>query len=397
MTTHYLLSCSISADVRQSVQIKFDDLKLPQSVIETLKKNNTVSIRPHLSNALKTELDALRIRQRELYDSYCIHYGDSHFVTSNYFYDARNLIKSIRLEAEEANERLKEIWQEEYERWQATTEGILRPLFVDDQEYKLAYDAYMKFFPPKGSYQKAIRVNVLGPLPISLERVDAPVEDDIDSVIAYENTVNTQQVLEAAKQSAAERALSIGAQLIDDLDARPITKIGKQQTGSEKKRGSWEVTVTKLKLISDSVPGFEYLANLSQKMLDTGMAIQSDDYNTRKTAKEQFRQIQEDIRKELENICQSRDETRGLEKLKQSLALSTSYKYLCDRIQATENAGALNLLMKDVNTELDIYEQRSKHLKKLLSQRKELIEAANQNIDELIEEVQSKDDVPVDF
>ena len=75
MTSHYLLTCSISADVRQSVQIKFDDFKLPKSVIETLQKNNTVSLRPNLSNALKAELDSLRVMQRELYDSYCIHYG----------------------------------------------------------------------------------------------------------------------------------------------------------------------------------------------------------------------------------------------------------------------------------------------------------------------------------
>ena len=59
MTSHYLIACSISADVRQSVQIKFDDLKLPPSVIETLQKINTVSLRPNLSNALKKELDGL--------------------------------------------------------------------------------------------------------------------------------------------------------------------------------------------------------------------------------------------------------------------------------------------------------------------------------------------------
>ena len=82
---NYLLSCTISASVRQSIQIKFDDLKLPQSVVDTLEKNNTVSLRPNLSNALKSELDALRVMQRELYDGYCIHFGDTHFVTANYF------------------------------------------------------------------------------------------------------------------------------------------------------------------------------------------------------------------------------------------------------------------------------------------------------------------------
>ena len=87
----YLLSCSISANVRQSIQVKFNDLKLPASVVDTLEKNNTVSLRPNLSNALKAELDALRVMQRELYDSYCLHFGDNHFVTSNYFEEANNL------------------------------------------------------------------------------------------------------------------------------------------------------------------------------------------------------------------------------------------------------------------------------------------------------------------
>ena len=142
MTTHYLLACSISADVRQSVQIKFDDLKLPKSVIETLEKNNTVSLRPNLSNSLKAELDALRVLQRELYDSYCIHYGDSHFVTSNYFECANDLIKTIRTAAEQANERLKDLWQDEYDAWAQTADAILRPLFEDSDEFKLAHEAY---------------------------------------------------------------------------------------------------------------------------------------------------------------------------------------------------------------------------------------------------------------
>ena len=65
---HYFLACSISGTVRQSVQISFDDLKLPDQTIKTLREKNTVSIRPSLSNALKHKLDGLRAMQRELYD-----------------------------------------------------------------------------------------------------------------------------------------------------------------------------------------------------------------------------------------------------------------------------------------------------------------------------------------
>jgi hypothetical protein len=405
MTSHYLLSCSISADVRQSVQIKFDDLKLPVSVIETLQRNNTVSLRPNLSNALKAELDSLRIMQRELYDSYCIHYGDAHFVTASYFYSAKTLIKQIRDSATEANDRLKDLWESEYNSWQETAEGILKPLFVDSDEFKLAFSAYMKFFPTKEEYKTPIRVSVLGPLPASMERVEKPVEGDIDSLIAYENQINTQQVLEAARNNAADKALMISAELLDDLDARSSTKVGRQQTGGDKKRGSWQITAQKLKLISDSVPGFDNLTSLADRLLQAGVDIQSTERITRNKGADDFHEVQDLIRSELETICDQRDNSKGLETLKQSLSLSNNYKTLCERIKTTENASALNLLIKNANLELDIYAQRSKQLNKLINQRKEFIGVAGENLDDLIstivesetEEFEMATDSEVDF
>jgi hypothetical protein len=394
MTSHYLLACSISADVRQSVQIKFDDLKLPQSVIDTLEQNNTVSLRPNLSNSLKAELDALRVMQRELYDSYCIHYGDSHFVTSNYFQCANALIKDIRKAAEQANERLKDLWKEEFDAWHQTAYNILRPLFKEDDEFRLAHDAYLKLFPTQEEYKAPIRVSVLGPLPVSLEKVDKPIEGDLSSLIAYENQINTQQVLEAARGNAADKALQIGAELLDDLDARSSHKIGRQQTGSNKKRGSWQLTAEKLQLISDSVPGFDKLAALAADLLDAGTRIQADDRATRQKATEDFVNVQQVIRDELEAICNKRDESKGLEKLKQSLALSSQYKTLCERINNAENINALNLLVRDANLELDVYAQRSKQLKKLINQRKELIGEAGENLDELICELTKRELLP---
>jgi hypothetical protein len=405
MTSHYLLSCSISADVRQSVQIKFDDLKLPVSVIETLQRNNTVSLRPNLSNALKAELDSLRIMQRELYDSYCIHYGDAHFVTASYFYSAKTLIKEIRDSATEANDRLKDLWESEYNSWQETAEGILKPLFADSDEFKLAFSAYMKFFPTKEEYKTPIRVSVLGPLPASMERVEKPVEGDIDSLIAYENQINTQQVLEAARNNAADKALMISAELLDDLDARSSTKVGRQQTGGDKKRGSWQITAQKLKLISDSVPGFDNLTLLADRLLQAGVDIQSTERVTRNKGADDFHEVQDLIRSELETICDQRDSSKGLETLKQSLSLSNNYKTLCERIKTTENASALNLLIKNANLELDIYAQRSKQLNKLINQRKEFIGVAGENLDDLIstivesetEEFELTTDSEVDF
>ena len=320
MTTHYLLACSISADVRQSVQIKFDDLKLPKSVIETLEKNNTVSLRPNLSNSLKAELDALRVLQRELYDSYCIHYGDSHFVTSNYFECANDLIKTIRTAAEQANERLKDLWQDEYDAWAQTADAILRPLFEDSDEFKLAHEAYLRIFPTQQEYRAPIRVSVLGPLPVSMERVEKPIDGDLAALMAYENQINTQQVLEAARNNAADKALTISAELLDDLDVRIASKVGRQQTGGNKKRGSWQLTAEKLKLISDSVSGFEHLSVLATRLLDAGNDIQANDRGVRQKGTEEFVAVQEEIRTELEAICNKRDESKGLEKLKQSLA-----------------------------------------------------------------------------
>jgi hypothetical protein len=387
MTTHYLLACSISADVRQSVQIKFDDLKLPHSVIETLEKNNTVSLRPNLSNSLKGELDSLRVMQRELYDSYCIHFGDYHFVTSNYFECANELIKEIRNAGEAANCRLKDLWRDEFDAWSQTAHGILRPLFEDSEEFELAHEAYLRLFPTAEEYKKPIRVSVLGPLPVSLTKVDKPIEGDLEALMAYENQINTEQVLEAARNSAADRALQLGAELLDDLDVRSVSKIGKQQTGGERKRGSWQLTAEKLKLISDSVPGFDHLTTLANELLKAGNDIQSEDRSLRQKGAKDFYRLQETIRAELESICSTRDESKGLEKLKKSLALSSQYKTLCDRINNAENINSLNLLVKDANVELDVYAQRSKQLKKLINQRKELIGAAGEKLDELLAEL----------
>jgi hypothetical protein len=179
----------------------------------------------------------------------------------------------------------------------------------------------------------------------------------------------------------------LGAELLDDLDVRSITKIGRQQTGGDKKRGSWQITAQKLKLISDSVPGFEELSVLADRLLQAGNDIQATDRAARQKGTEDFYAVQDEIRAELSQICESRDSSKGLETLKQSLALSSTYKSLCDRIKNAENSSVLNLLIKDANVEIDVYAQRSKHLNKLIEQRKELIGAAGENLDQLLSDL----------
>jgi len=386
---NYLLSCTISASVRQSIQIKFDDLKLPQSVVDTLEKNNTVSLRPNLSNALKSELDALRVMQRELYDGYCIHFGDTHFVTANYFDEANKLIKQIRAKAKEANERLFGLWESEHGKWRNTVEGFLLPLFKDEMEYKLASDAYMRVFPTLQEYRNPIGVHVVGPLPVSLEIATKPVEGDVQGLLTYENSINTKEVIEAAHANAADKALCLGAELLDDLDVRTVTKVGRQQTGGDKKRGSWQVTAEKLKLISDSVVGFDNLAGLADQLLGAGNAIQSPMRQVREEGCKRFQELQQEIRTELESIVDTRDTSKGLETLQKSLALSNTYTTLCEQIKTAENSNALDLLVKEANIELDIYAQRSKHLNKMIGQRRELISVAGDDLNDLISHIKT--------
>lgn len=387
----YVITCSIGANVRQSVQIKFDDLKLPASVIDTLEKNNTISLRPNLSNSLKEELDALRIKQRQLYDDYCIHFNDTHFVTDTFFFHARDLINEIKRDAVEANNRLAELWESEFSAWEETTEGILRPLFKDEEELKLAFQAYMKVFPTKESFKNAITVNVVGPLPVSLQAVDKPADaSDTQALIEYENYCNTSEILKLAKENAADRALEIGAELLDDLDVRIVSKVGKQQVGGDKKRGSWQRTAERLKLIADAVPGFDELASLADELLEAGKNLMATDRAARDKGTKRFQELQTEIRTALENLVTQRDPSEGLELLKKSLSLSNKYKTLCERIKTVERPGDLNLLIREANTELDIYKQRGKQLSKLIAARQELIGVASTKLDTLITEVKEE-------
>ena len=324
-----------------------------------------------------------------LYDNYCIHFGDNHFVTANYFNDANKLIKQIRGEVKEANKRLSGLWESEHCKWRNTVEGFLLPLFTDEMEYKLASDAYMRVFPTREEYRNPVQVHVVGPLPISLEVASEPTADDVGSLLVYENSINTREVIEAAHASAADKALLLSAELLDDLDVRTVTKVGRQQTGGDRKRGSWQLTAERLKLISDSVAGFDGLAQLADKLLASGNAIQSPMRQVREEGCTNFQIVQQEIRAELESIVATRDSSKGLESLQRSLALSNTYTTLCERIKTAENITSLDLLAVDSNLELEIYAQRSKQLNKLIKQRRELISVAGDNLDNLISDTKA--------
>jgi len=385
----FLLHCSVSANVRQSTQIKFDDLKLPQAVIDTLESQQAVSIRPNLSGKLKEYLNRLRCEQRKLYDECTIHRGDVHFLHSDYFEEAMERIDAIRREAKVYNKELKGLWTEEFERWSTTVDGFLEPLFKDELELKMAREAYLRLFPTKEQFEAPIEVFVIGPNPISLEVSETADEHSVSTKIAKAAALNTAEVLEAAQQGAADRALEKAAELMDDLDVRISSKIGDRQTGSPKRRGSWQITANQLQLISRHCPGFENLTTLAEKLVEVGKQMNSPLIKDKDQAFQLYTDVKTEIREELESIVNRRDSTEGLATLQKSLALSNTYKDLLSQIQSAETEDQLESLEAQITTETDVYAQRAKHLQKLYAQRVELVRASNVSLEDSIKEVQT--------
>lgn len=388
MDTVFLLHCSISANVRQSTQIKFDDLKLPQAVIDTLENQQAVSVRPNLSGKLKDYLNRLRGEQRKLYDECTIHRGDVHFLHADYFVDAMERIQSIRRDSVKYNRELKELWVEEFDKWSVTVDGFLEPLFKEEVELKMAKEAYLRLFPTKEEFESPIEVFVVGPNPVSLDTSSAVGDHPLSSAIASAAAINTKEVLKAAQQGAADRALAKAAELLDDLDVRISSKIGERQTGSDKRRGSWQITAEALHLITKHCPGFDHLSTLADKLLEVGKQMSAPLAKDKDIAFQKYNETKVEIRKELERIIETRDSSEGLTALKQSLALSGTYKDLINEIQSAETQEQLDDLKAKLTTETNVYEQRAKHLQKLYDQRNELIKAANFTIDDAIAEVQ---------
>lgn len=386
----FLLHCSVSASVRQSTQIRMSDLQLPDTVIDVLEKQQSVSVRPTLSGKLKEFLNLLRIEQRKLYDECTIHNGDVHFLHEDYFEDAMERIEKIRSDASNYNEQLNELWLQEYTRWSVTVEGFLEPLFRDDQEgFKLAKEAYLTIFPTKQEFENPIKVFVTGPNPVSMVVSDSKEEHSISAAIQEAAMFNTNEVLEAAREGAADRALAKAAELLDDLDVRVSSKVGERQTGGSKRRGSWQITAETLQLITRHCPGFENLSTLSNDLLDVGVKLQSGSAKVKNEAFKEYTELKAKIRQELESIVRSRNSSDGLESLKQSLALSGTYRDLLAKIGSAENQEQLDYLYHELQIEKDVYHQRAKHLQSLFDQRVELVKAQNANLDDLINEVKS--------
>lgn len=387
----FILRVEISASVRQSTQIKFDDLRLPQSVIDTLEQQQSVSVRPNLSGKLKEFLSDLRIEQRKLYDECTIHQGDTHFLHEDFFEDAMERINNIRQKATEFNKQLCNLWVSEHERWAKTVDGFLEPLFKneDPEALKMAKDAYLRLFPTKKEFESPINVYVLGPNPAFLDVARNKKDHPLTKAIYEASVANTTEVLEAAKRGAADRACLKAAELLDDLDVRLGTKVGERQTGGSVRRGSWQITAENLRLISSYCPGFENLTILSNELLEIGNQLQSDNAKKKDVAYQKFSDHKIKIRQELENIVATRDSTEGLETLKKSLSLSGTYRDLIAKIETAETEEQLESLSDEIQVEKDVYDQRARHLQNLFDRKTELIRSANVGLAEVLAEIQT--------
>jgi len=390
MNNVFLLSVSVSANVRQSTQIKMEDLKLPRGVIDTLEAQQSVSVRPNLSGKLKEFLNDLRLMQRQLYDECTIHRGDAHFLHPDNFEDAMERIKEMRAKAHELNTELRNLWVDEYAKWQRTVSNFVDPLFSDELERAIVKEAYLKLFPTREEFKAPIDVFVVGPCAIDLETAESADDHSLSSKIAHASAVNTAEVLEAAQASAADRALEKAAELLDDLDVRVSSKVGERQLGSSKRRGSWEIAAQQLQLISKHCPGFEQTTKLLDELLETGMTMKgSINPKQRDRAFQRYTDLKGEIRKELEGIVERRESSQGLDTLRKSLALSGTYKELINSINSADSEEQLDDLSSKLNTEVAVMAQRTRHLKQLFEKRQELVHAAKKSLDDEIEEVRS--------
>ena len=384
----FLLHCSVSASIRQSTQINFIDLQLPDAVVDTLQKQQSIPIRSTLSGKLKQYLTQIRGEQKSLYEECCIHNGDIHFLHESYFDQAMARIERIRSMAVQYNEQLQEEWFEEYSKWSVAVDGFIEPLFANDPEgLKIAKEAYLSIFPTRQEFQNPIKVFVVGPNPVSLEVSENSEEHSISSRMQEAALFNTTEVLEAAKEGASDKALSKAAELLDDLDVRSSSKISERQTGGAKRRGSWEVVAIELERISRYCPGFDRLADLARELIEVGLRLQTGTSKIKDSAYKEYLEIKKTIRNELTYIVNSRNSTTGLETLKKSLALSSTYKDLISQIKEAESQDDLDRLQAELSAEVDIYKQRSRHLQSIYEKKRELIIAHSASVELCAEEL----------
>ena len=392
--SHYLFHIAVEAPARQTVTVKLEDLALPASVIESLAQVNSTPVRAPLSTGLVTELNALRVKQRLIYDECCIYAAGQHFLVSDYFTQAQQMLSDLRKDIDEANVRLAAAWNDEYDRWCVFINELLRPVIGNSHLFDMACQAYRGMFPTKKTFDNLIRINVLGPLLVDLTPVAKPVDGDLSSTMAYENSQNTASLLAMAKGVAEDKAASVCAALLDELDVRdenPRVTIGRIQTGTQAKRGSWQVAAEQLKLVAANVPGYEKAADLAERLLKAGLGLQSSDKAEAQRSFTEFNEVNMLIRAEFEEIHHrlTKGGKAGADVLAQSLSMTSEYKRIALAIQNAPDTDSLAEARAEFQSEKAVMTQRIKKLETLMKRREEYIHAAAQGIDEIKKEVQN--------
>jgi|TARA_R110000796_G_scaffold139615_3_gene255748 chemotaxis protein histidine kinase CheA len=371
----YILHCSISASVRQSVQIAFKDYKLPEDVIDTLRKANALSIRPNLSKAVKVALDELRLMQRYLYDRCTIHHGDVHFLHPDYFEEATQRIEDMRSRARQSNERIASVWREEFDEWASTVDNFFTPLIADADKLALVREEYLKTFPTKDEFKAPIQVSVVGPYPAQLHTVDDPA--DTAQRIANAAAINTASVLEAARKGSRDSSYAKVAELLDDLDARPASKVGNRVLSlNPKKRGAWQIAHTELVLTAKHNPLLAPMAELVGNLVECGKSMAFDPKGAKRLQNfERYTVIREEIRKEAKVLLSAADSTEGFKALEMSLSLTSNYQDLVESLDACESEADLDRIRGEVASQTSVFKHRAKKLERLLAQVSETITA----------------------
>lgn len=386
----FILHCSVSASVRQSIQIAFEDYKLPEDVIDTLKKANSISIRPNLSSALKGCLDELRLMQRYLYDRCTIHHGDIHFLHPDYFHDAMERIEEIKNHAVTCNSKLKQEWRQEFDKWNSMIDNVFSPLFPDKNQLALVREAYLKMFPTAAEFAAPISVHVVGPYPASLERVEDPSE--ISDFIKNAAAINTEEVLEAARHGALDASMGKIAELLDDLDARSANKVGERVlSNNPKKRGSWQIAASDLILSATHNPALKPISNLVEELIKTGERMRDEPKGpARIQAFKRYSDLRDEIREEAKLITTAKDSSKGFEALQMSLSLSNKYQDLLQNVSTCDSLDELEQFESEIETQTSVYKHRAKHLQQVFAKAKETM-VARANLSAVAEELATKE------
>jgi len=390
MTEAFILHCSIAASVRQSIQIAFEDYKLPEDVIDTLKKANAISIRPNLSSALKTCLDELRLMQRYLYDRCTIHHGDIHFLHPDHFHEAMERIEEIKNHAVVCNATLKEKWREEFDTWNSMVDNFFSPLFSDKNQLALVREAYLRMFPTAEEFSAPISIHVVGPYPASLDKVDDP--KDVADYMKNAAAINTEEVLEAAKLGARDASMSKIAELLDDLDARSANKVGDRVlSDNPKKRGSWQIIASELSLSATHNPALKPITKLIYELIEVGKRMRDEPKGaTRMAAFQRYSELRDDIREEAKAITAAADSTKGFEALQKSLTLSNVYQDLLQNVASCNSVDDLDQLEAEIETQTSVYKHRAKHLQQVFAKTKETL-VARANLSAVAEELATQE------